>query len=295
MKEITGTGVAMVTPFLADGAVDVKGLQKLTEHLILGGIDHLVVLGTTGETVTLSVAEQNLVIETIMEVNQGRLPLVLGAGGNNTTEVQAVMARYAKDYQPAAFLSASPAYNKPTQAGIIAHFRQLAAHTDIPIILYNVPGRTASNMTSATTLEIANSFDHVVAIKEASGDLVQGMEIIQGSKSGFLTLSGDDILTLPMLSVGFAGLISVIGNAFPKATSEMVRLGRAGNFAEAKKLHYQLMRLMQLIFAEGNPAGIKAVLAQLGICQAHVRLPLLPASADLNAQLRLAVEQLKAA
>jgi 4-hydroxy-tetrahydrodipicolinate synthase len=289
MKKLTETGVAMVTPFLSDGGVDYEGLKRLTIHLIEGGVQHLVVLGTTGENVTLSEPEQIEVIRTIMKTNAGRLPIVLGVGGNDTRAVAAKMIAFAERFSPDAFLSASPAYNKPTQAGIVAHYQALAAVTKVPILLYNVPGRTASNMTSATTLKIADSCPTVFGIKEASGNLEQGMELVAGAKSDFLVLSGDDILTLPMISTGFQGLVSVIGNAYPRETSDMVRKALAGDFAGAKALHYKLLSLMQLIFAEGNPAGIKALLEFRGICGSHVRLPLLPASDNLRERIKKAM------
>lgn len=289
MKKLTGTGVAMVTPFLADGGIDFDGLKRLTIHLIEGGIEFLVVLGTTGENVTLSEAEQIEVIRTVMDTNAGRLPVVLGAGGNDTRAVAAKMIAYAEQFSPDAFLSASPAYNKPSQTGIIAHYQALAAATKVPILLYNVPGRTASNMLSATTLSIAESCPTVVGIKEASGNLEQGMELVAGSKEGFLVLSGDDILTLPMISTGFQGLISVIANAYPRETSDMVRMAMAGDYAGAKALHYKLLTLMQLIFAEGNPAGVKALMEMRGICGSHVRLPLVEASDALRERIKAAM------
>lgn len=289
MKKLTGTGVAMVTPFLADGGIDYEALKRLTLHLIEGGVNYLVVLGTTGENVTLSEPEQIEVIRTVMDTNAGRLPVVLGVGGNDTRAVSAKMIAYAERFSPDAFLSSSPSYNKPTQAGIVAHYQAISAVTKVPVVLYNVPGRTASNMLSSTTLTIAASCPSVVAIKEASGNLEQGMELVAGAKDDFLVLSGDDILTLPMISTGFKGLISVIANAYPRETSDMVRLALSGDYDGAKSLHYKLLKLMQLIFAEGNPAGVKALLELRGICGPHVRLPLVPASADLRDRIQAAM------
>jgi 4-hydroxy-tetrahydrodipicolinate synthase len=287
MTEFYGTGVAMVTPFLADGAVDHEGLKRLTRHLIEGGVNYLVVLGTTGETATLSEAEQIDVITTVMKTNAGRLPIVLGAGGNNTRAVAAKMIAFAERFRPDAFLSASPAYNKPTQEGIIAHYQALSKVTEVPIILYNVPGRTASNMLPATTLEVARTCPTAIGIKEASGNVEQCMEIAAGKPQGFYLISGDDLLTLPLMASGFDGLISVIANALPGETSQLVSSASQvhNDMGRARTLHYQLMPLMQAIFAEGNPAGIKCLLELLGICGSTVRLPLVPASPQLKARM----------
>ncbi|MEM1000249.1 MAG: 4-hydroxy-tetrahydrodipicolinate synthase [Bacteroidota bacterium] len=286
IQEFHGLGVAMVTPFLPDGGVDHESLKRLTVHLIEGGVDYLVVLGTTGETVTLSIAEQIDVITTVMDVNAGRLPIVLGAGGNNTDAVATKMIAFAEQFQPNAFLSASPAYNRPTQAGIVAHYQALSKVTDVPIILYNVPGRTASNLLSGTTLKIARTCPTAIGIKEASGNLEQCMEITAGRPEGFFLISGDDLLTLPLLAAGFDGLISVIANALPEETAQLVRAGRAGDLTTLRTLHYRLMPLVQAIFAEGNPAGVKTVLDILGICRPGVRLPLLPASDALRERIK---------
>ncbi|MAK36584.1 MAG: 4-hydroxy-tetrahydrodipicolinate synthase [Flavobacteriaceae bacterium] len=273
MKELIGTGVALITPFTSEGEVDVDGLQNVVNFQIDNGIDYLVVLGTTGESVTLSEAEKQLVIDTVVETNAGRLPLVLGIGGNNTAAVEAEMQ--SRDLECfTAILSVSPSYNKPTQEGIYQHFAALARVATKPIILYNVPGRTASNMEPETVARLAVDFEHIVAIKEAKGDLVQAMKMIDSTPEGFLVISGDDMIALPMTLAGGAGVISVIGEGFPKDFSDMIRLGLERRVDEAYTLHYKLAPCIDYIFAEGNPAGIKAVFKKLDICGDTVRLPL---------------------
>lgn len=273
MKELIGTGVALITPFTEEGEVDVNGLQNVVNFQIENGIDYLVVLGTTGESVTLTKAEKQLVIDTIVETNAGRLPLVLGIGGNDTAQVSEEMQT--RDLSAfAAILSVSPSYNKPTQEGIYQHFAVLAKVAPKPIILYNVPGRTASNMLPETVARLANDFDTIVAIKEAAGDLVQAMRMIDDTPEGFLVISGDDMIALPMTLAGGAGVISVIGEGFPKDFSTMIALGLERRVDEAYSLHYKIAPCIDYIFAEGNPAGIKAVFSRLGICGDTVRLPL---------------------
>ncbi|MGH1335343.1 MAG: 4-hydroxy-tetrahydrodipicolinate synthase [Aureispira sp.] len=268
-----GTGVALVTPF-KEQAVDYQALTRLVEHCIKGGVNFLVALGTTGETATLSVKEQQQVLHHIITINQGRLPVVAGFGGNNTAALVAQIE--AADFEGIdGILSASPAYNKPTQEGIYQHFMAIQAVAPRPIILYNVPGRTASNMTAATTLRLANASDKFVAVKEASGNLHQVMQIIKGEKpADFAVLSGDDNLTLPMIAAGAEGLISVVANAYPTAYSELVKNARKGQLETARTLHYDYMELVDALFVDGNPAGVKYVLEQLGVCGASLRLPL---------------------
>ncbi len=291
MKELIGTGVALVTPFQKDGSVDFEGLTKLVSHMIDGGMDYLVVLGTTGETATLDAAEQIEVLHHVRKVNEGRLPLVIGMGGNNT-------AKLLKDIQAAnlegfcAILSASPYYNKPTQEGIYQHYKAVAEASPLPVILYNVPGRTASNITAATTLRLANDFKNIVAIKEASADMDQVMEIIGNKPAEFLVISGEDGLTFPITAAGGSGVISVVANAYPKAFSEMVRNTLKGNLEEAKKTHYQLKHFIDLIFAEGNPGGIKAALQIMHICEDNLRLPLWKVSEELKSKLKSEIEKI---
>lgn len=284
MERFFGTGVALVAPFKNDFSLDVIALRRLISHTINGGVEYLVVHGTTGEPVTLTTVEKEIIIANVIEENAGRLPLVLGIAGNNT---QAVVEEL-KNTDLAHFdaiLSVSPYYNKPTQEGIYQHFKSISLASPKPIILYNVPGRTGSNMLPETVLRLANDFKNIIGIKEASGNLVQVMEIIKNKPSGFLVISGDDITALPTVLAGGAGVISVLGQGLPFEISEMIRLGLEGNLKEAYKLHYALQDGMNLIFDEGNPAGIKAILEALEICHAGVRLPLIEASATLKEKL----------
>lgn len=292
MKDwIRGTGVALVTPFTMEGAVDYPALHRIVNHLIEGQVDYLVVLGTTGEAATLDHQEKQAVIRTIIEANDERLPIVLGVGGNNTAEVVKQIATQQDQWAIQGFLSVSPYYNKPTQEGIYQHYAAIAQASTLPVILYNVPGRTASNMLAATTLRLARDFDNIVAIKEASGDLGQCMEIIQKKPLGFELISGDDYLTIPLVSIGAAGVISVAANAFPGAFSELVDCALRGDFEEAQIHHYNLLSLMNLNFAEGNPAGVKVLMEFQEICSRQVRLPLVPASEGLIDLMKSAWEE----
>ena len=289
MKELIGTGVALITPFKSDFSVDVEGLKNVVNYNIENGIDYLVVLGTTGESATLSKKEKQLVIDTVVSANNNRLPMVLGIGGNDTREVIAEMK--SRDLSAfSAILSVSPYYNKPTQEGIYQHFAAIAKAAPIPIIVYNVPGRTASNVLPETVIRLANDFDKIVAIKEAAGDIVQAMRLISGCPKDFLVISGDDMITLPMVLAGGAGVISVIGEGFPKEFSKMVRLGLEKKATEAYKIHYKIAPAIDYIFAEGNPAGIKAVFKNLGICGDTVRLPLVGVSDGLRMKIDSFVE-----
>lgn len=281
MKSFTGTGVALVTPFKADLSVDVGALEKLVEDQINNGIEYLVVLGTTAESATLTAEEKELVRNTVIGANKGRLPLVLGIGGNNTAAVIAELkSGILDDFD--AVLSVSPYYNKPTQEGIYQHFKAVAEASPKPVILYNVPGRTASNVLPETVNRIARELSNVIGIKEAAGDIVQAMKLIDLVPEDFQVISGDDMVTLPMTLAGGRGVISVIGQGFPAEFSEMVRLGLAGKVKEAYKIHYKIAPSIDLIFAEGNPAGIKALLAKKGIVENNLRLPLVKASEALE-------------
>lgn len=279
-----GTGVALITPFAADGSVDFAALARLIAHCADNGIDFLVSLGTTGETAVLSPEEQAEVLAFTIKTNAGRLPIVMGLGGNNTAALVAQLKT--QDFTGiSAILSVSPYYNKPTQEGIFQHYMALADASPLPIILYNVPSRTGSNISAKTTLRLAKASPKFVAIKEASGDLRQAMEIIQHAPAGFVLLSGDDNITLPLISCGAVGVISVIAQGYPRIFSDMVNAANAGDFGTARGLHYQLVELTDLIFAQGNPAGIKAVLEILGLTGGHLRMPLQPVDADLRAQI----------
>ncbi|QLG43851.1 4-hydroxy-tetrahydrodipicolinate synthase [Costertonia aggregata] len=289
MEKFVGTGVALVTPFKKDLSVDVDALQNIVAHSIDGGVDYLVVLGTTGESVTLGKAEKQLVMDTVVTVNAGRLPLVLGVGGNNTHLVcEELKTLRLQEFD--GILSVSPYYNKPTQEGIYQHFKAISESSPLPIIVYNVPGRTGSNILPKTTLRLANDFENIIAVKEASGDLVQIMQIIKHKPTGFHVISGDDITALPTVLAGGSGVISVLGQGLPSEFSKMVRSGLNGEQESAYQTHYQLTELMELIFEEGNPAGIKTVFETLGLSSATVRLPLVEASNILKEKISEAIK-----
>lgn len=280
MQSLIGTGVALVTPFKKDFSVDVEALKKIVNYQIDNGINYLVVLGTTGEPATLKKEEKELVIKTVIETNNGRLPLVLGVGGNNTAEV--VEELQTRDFTGfSAVLSVSPYYNKPTQEGIYQHFKAIATASPLPVILYNVPGRTGSNVLPSTVIRLANDFENIVAIKEAAGDIVQAMKLIQLKPKDFLVISGDDMVTLPMVLAGGSGVISVIAEGFPKQFSEMVRLGLERKVDEAYKIHYEIADSIDMIFEQGNPGGVKEIFKSLGLSENTVRLPLVNVNEDL--------------
>lgn len=291
-KLLKGTGVAIITPFTKSGKVDFAGLTNVVNHIIKGKCEYIVVLGTTGETATLSINEKMEVVAHIIKENKKRVPLVLGIGGNNTQEIiEIIRQNDLRDF--AAILSVSPYYNKPSQRGIYEHYKAIAHSTSKPIILYNVPGRTASNITAETTLKLANDFKNIVAIKEASGNMEQCMSIINNRPKDFLVISGDDNLTLPLLACGADGVISVLANAYPKDFSEMVRCGLKGDFAAARKLHYKTFEITNQLFADGNPGGVKRALELLKICGPDVRLPLVKPNEGVQQKLKQLVANYK--
>ena len=284
MQAFIGTGVALVTPFKKDFSVDTEALKRIVNYVINGGVEYLVVLGTTGEPATLTQEEKEIVIQTIIEVNNDRLPLVLGVGGNNTQQV--VEELKTRDFSKfSAILSVSPYYNKPTQEGIYQHFKAIADASPIPVILYNVPGRTASNMLPETVIRLANDFKNLIGIKEAAGDIVQAMKLILHKPKDFLVISGDDMIALPMVLAGGSGVISVIGEGYPKEFSEMIRLGLNKKVDEAYALHYKLMDSIDMIFEQGNPAGVKEIFKTLNLSENTVRLPLVTVNSDLASRL----------
>jgi len=284
MKLFQGTGIALVTPFKSDKSVDVEALKKLVNYQIENGIDYLVVLGTTGEPATLNKEEKELVKQTVIKENKNKLPLVLGMGSNNTAAlVDEINQTDFSEFD--AILSVSPYYNKPTQQGIYEHFKIVSEASPIPVIIYNVPSRTASNIAVETTLKLANNCKNIMGIKEAAGDMVQAMRLIKDKPNNFLVICGDDMIALPMTLAGGAGVISVIGQAIPKFFSQMIRLGLEGKTKEAYNLHYKIMQSIDLIFEEGNPTGIKALLNLYDICNSFVRLPLIAASQLLEEKL----------
>ena len=280
MQSLIGTGVALVTPFKADFSIDTEALTRIVNFSIDGGVEYLVILGTTAENATLSASEKEIVITTVIEANKGRLPLVLGVGGNNTMEVVAeLQTRDLSSFE--AILSVSPYYVKPTQEGIYQHFKAIAEATTKPIILYNVPGRTSSNMLPETVVRLATDFNNIVAIKEASGDLVQGIHLLKTKPKDFLVISGDDMTALSLILAGASGVISVIGQGFPTAFSEMIRLGLNRKVDQAFQTLFQMTSIIDMIFEQGNPAGIKQVFQSLGIANNTVRLPLVKVDESL--------------
>lgn len=283
--QFAGIGVALVTPFNSDSSIDYKSLEILVNHVIEGGVNFLVALGSTGETPTLNREEQQQVLSFIVNKCNGRVPVVCGIAGNNTAEVVSNVKTYDLT-GVAAILSASPHYNKPSQEGIYQHFKAIAEATELPIILYNVPGRTGSNMAASTVLRLANEFKNVVAVKEASGNLSQCMDIVKDKPAHFAVLSGDDDLILPQASIGMEGVISVAANSFPKDFCTMVNHALNNNYPEARKLHYKLIEGIRLLFAEGNPTGVKCTLDEMGICPPYVRLPLVPATDGLRKDIK---------
>lgn len=286
---LTGTGIAIVTPFNSEKKVDYKALEKLVEFNISGGVDYIVVLGTTGESATLNKEEKKAVVKCVVDTVNGRVPVVLGHGGNNTAEIIEGYKNY--DYTGiSAILSVSPYYNKPNQEGIYRHYKAIAEASPLPVILYNVPGRTGSNVTAETTLRLAHDCSKIVAIKEASGSLEQCMRIIKNKPENFLVISGDDNLTLPMIASGASGVISVVGQAFPKDFTNMVREALKGNYSEARRLHYKTFEITEMLFADGNPGGIKAALKISGLIEDDLREPLYKINDALFAKLKKAIE-----
>lgn len=272
-SKFRGTGVALVTPFKKDGSIDENALKNHVDFVIQNGIDYLVAMGTTSETPTLCQSEKDRVLEIIIETNNNRIPLMLGVGGYNTYEVAETMNKI-QNPNIDSFLSVSPFYNKPSQEGIYAHYEYLSKNSSKPIVIYNVPARTSGNIAPETTLALAQDFKNIIGIKEASGIMNQIMKIIKHRPDGFLVLSGDDAITLPLISVGADGVISVIGNAYPKEFSNLVKLALNGQFSEAQKIHLDLIDVIQACFREGNPAGVKAVLALKNKMENVLRLPL---------------------
>jgi 4-hydroxy-tetrahydrodipicolinate synthase len=284
MQSLIGTGVALVTPFKKDFSIDFEALQRIVNFSVDGGVEYLVVMGTTGENATLTQAEKELVINAVIDFNKGRLPLVLGVGGNNT--VQVVEELKTRDFSAfEAILSVSPYYNKPTQEGIYQHYKAIAEASPVPVILYNVPGRTSSNILPSTVIRLANDFDNIVAIKEAAGDMAQALQLIKNAPKDFLVISGDDMIALPIVLAGGAGVISVIAQGFPKEFSEMIRLGLNRKVNEAFKTQYFLSDCIDMIFEQGNPAGIKQVFKSLSIAENTVRLPLVSVDDSLAERL----------
>lgn len=284
-SKFRGVGVALITPFRNDGSIDFNALKTLIEEQISNGTNYIVALGTTSESATLTNDEKHAVVDYIIEVVNDRIPLVVGCGGNNTAEI----IKQAKSFEKPgvdALLSVAPYYNKPSQLGIYEHFKAIANASSLPIILYNVPGRTASNIAAETTIKLGKEFKNIIGIKEACGDFSQMMNIIKNKPNNFIVLSGDDATTLPLISVGFDGVISVVANAYPKHFSDLIDYALKGNFADARSIQYQLIDILESMFEEGNPAGVKAYLTHLGLIENNLRLPLVPVSSNLNAKIK---------
>jgi 4-hydroxy-tetrahydrodipicolinate synthase len=281
----SGTGVALITPFTKRFDVDHNALKKLCIHAINGNVDYLVVLGTTGESVTLSETEKHDVIETVYSTTKQKIPLVLGLGGNNTHQICEAFKKIDKK-KFSAVLSVAPYYNKPNAIGYYQHYKSIVHASSLPLILYNVPGRTGSNMTAEIQLKLAHDFKSIIATKEASGNLEQMMHILKHKPKSFQLISGDDNLTLPAIAAGASGVISVVANAFPAEFSKMVAYCRNGQFESARKIHYKFFHLIQYLFADGNPGGIKVTLDELGICKSFVRLPLTPPHPEVQKSIR---------
>ena len=288
---LKGMGVALITPFKDDESIEFDALSKLIEYQIQNGIDYLVVLGTTAETPTLTEQEKNEVLSFVVERVKGRVPIVLGLGGNNT---RGIVDRLKTEtfHGVDAILSVVPYYNKPSQEGIYQHYKAIASATKLPVILYNVPGRTGVNMTAETTLRLAREFDNIVAIKEASGNITQMDDIIKNKPKDFMVISGDDGITFPLITLGAVGVISVIGNAFPREFSRMVRLALQGDYTNALLIHHKFTELFELLFVDGNPAGVKSILSSMGYIQNRLRLPLVPTRITTYEKIRVVLQKL---
>lgn len=292
-QQFSGTGVAIITPFHSNGKINFDSLTNLVDFQINNGVNYLVIMGTTGEAATLNKDEKKAVIDHIIQVNNKRVPLVVGIGGNNTSEVVENIKGFHAYNEIAGILSVAPYYNKPSQEGLYQHYKLIAEASPIPVILYNVPGRSAVNISASTTLRLANDFKNIVAIKEASGDMEQIMSIIKNKPTNFSVISGDDALTFPMICLGADGVISVVANAFPKEFSDMVNYALQKNIDQAKALHYKFFEIIQNLFTEGNPAGIKAILNINNQIDNNFRLPMTPVSTNHYAKLKDLVHQIK--
>lgn len=290
MKRFKGTGVAIVTPFKNDTSIDFAAFGRVLNHIISGGVNYIVVMGTTGESVTLTKDEKKALISYAVETIDNRVPLVVGIGGNNTQEV-INSVRHADLTGVDGILSVAPYYNKPGQKGLFQHFKAIATSCPIPVIMYNVPGRTGCNITSDTCLELAHECENIVAVKEASGDISQIMRIIKGKPENFSLISGDDMMTIPVIAAGGSGVISVLANAFPAQCSELVNQSLKNNFKSAREIQFHFLEMIELLFIEGNPSGVKAMLNIMNICQNNLRLPLVPVSRPVYTRIQKAIEE----
>jgi 4-hydroxy-tetrahydrodipicolinate synthase len=292
MKKFRGTGVAIVTPFKNDSSIDFAALGRVVNHVIKGVVNYIVVMGTTGESATLTKDEKKAIISYVVEVTDNRVPLVAGIGGNSTQEV-INSVRHTDLTGIDGILSVAPYYNKPNQRGLFQHFKAIATCSPIPVIMYNVPGRTCSNISSETCLELANECENIVGIKEASGDIAQIMRIIRAKPDNFSVISGDDMMTIPIIAAGGSGVISVLANAFPAATSELVTNSLKSNFKSAREIHLRYLEMIELLFIDGNPAGVKAMLNLMNLCQNNLRLPLVPVNRTIYSRIQKAIDEVK--
>jgi 4-hydroxy-tetrahydrodipicolinate synthase len=290
MKKLRGTGVAIITPFKSDSSIDFAAMGRVVNHVINGGVNYIVALGTTGESVTLTHDEKNAVISYVAEIIDGRIPLVVGFGGNNTQEVINAI-RQADLEKVDGILSVAPYYNKPSQKGLVMHFKAIATCSPLPVIIYNVPGRTSCNISADTSIELAHECDNIMAIKESSGDINQIMKIIKGTPDNFSVISGDDIMTLPIIASGGIGVISVLANVFPAVVSDIVNNALKNNFKSARELQFKYLEATELLFLEGSPAGAKAYMSILGLCNNTLRLPLTTVSRSTYSRIQKVLEE----
>jgi 4-hydroxy-tetrahydrodipicolinate synthase len=290
IKKFKGTGVAIVTPFKNDTSIDFAALGRVVNHVINGGVNYIVVMGTTGESVTLTKDEKKAIISYVVEVTDNRVPLVIGIGGNSTQEVINCI-RQSNLSGVDGILSVAPYYNKPNQKGLFLHFKAIATCSPVPVIIYNVPGRTCSNISADTCIELANECENIVAIKEASGDIAQIMKIMKGKPENFSMISGDDMMTIPIIALGGSGIISVLANAFPAATSELVSNALKSNYKSARDVQLRYLEIIELLFIDGNPSGVKAMLSIMNICQNNLRLPLVPVNRTIYTRIQKVIEE----
>ena len=292
MKKFRGTGVAIVTPFKNDSSIDFAALGRVINHVIKGGVNYIVAMGTTGEAPTITKDEKQAILSYVTEVIDNRVPLVAGIGGNNTQEI--INSIRELDLTGVdGILSVAPYYNKPGQRGLFQHFKAIATCSPLPVIIYNVPGRTSSNISSDTCLELANEFDNIVAVKEASGDMAQIMRIIKGKPENFLVISGDDMMTIPIIAAGGAGVISVLANSYPLECSELVNHALKNNLKSAREIQFRFLEIIELLFVDGNPSGIKAFLSIMNLCNNNLRLPLVPVSKTVLARIQKAADEIR--
>lgn len=292
MKKFKGTGIAIVTPFKNDSSIDFNALGRVIDHIIGGGINYIVALGTTGESATLTKDEKRAVISYVLETVNGRVPVIAGIGGNNTQEVINTI-RHTNLTGIEGLLSVAPYYNKPTQRGLFQHFKAIATCSPLPVIMYNIPGRTGCNITAETCLELAHECENIAGVKEASGDMTQIMKIIKGKPENFNVISGDDMLTIPVIAAGGIGVISVLGNAFPAACAELVNHAIRNNFKSAREIHFKYLEMIELLFAEGNPSGVKAIMSVMNLCENNLRLPLVPVGRGTMTRIQKAVDDVR--